>query len=311
MNKIFIPLLGVVLLLGQTSARALSVSFDLFRTGPSGYQIAVFLDATESDFDEFVDGYRLTSPHGAVQVMVSDVEPNGAEAAPFTTYTALIGEVIGEWTLESTVFGLQFETFTVRVQNIGLTSADLSEARLLHPLPNSTITETNPTFQFTGPTDGYIIGLTLSPATGSYPAGGTAVLPGTATTWQPPFSLLPGTNTIFINYLRDVTDLKLRLDPNADGGLNASLYVHSFVIAEFLVGTVGPRITGPVRDGNQLTWSFPTESGKSYVVEYKNDSVDITGWQTLQTISGNGSPKTFSVTPGVSPAARFLRIRLP
>lgn len=67
-----------------------------------------------------------------------------------------------------------------------------------------------------------------------------------------------------------------------------------------------PILFAPTRVGGGFVFSFQTEPGKSYSVS-ASDSLSSPGWQTLTTISGDGSVKV--VTNSVSGVTqRFYRV---
>lgn len=72
------------------------------------------------------------------------------------------------------------------------------------------------------------------------------------------------------------------------------------------VCVAAPVILPPVRNGSNMSFSFATVSGSTYIVQY-TDSLGSPNWQTLQTIPGDGSVHTATV-PLSSPARRFFRL---
>ena len=67
-----------------------------------------------------------------------------------------------------------------------------------------------------------------------------------------------------------------------------------------------PILFAPARVGSGFVFAFQTEPGKSYSVS-ASDSLSSPGWQTLTTISGDGSVKV--VTNSVSGVTqRFYRV---
>jgi hypothetical protein len=98
---------------------------------------------------------------------------------------------------------------------------------------------------------------------------------------------LGGTNT-----------LKVTAPPgSATGSLNANYYM--------LVPAASAVHLSISRTGNTISIQFPTQSGFSYTVLYSG-SLNPANWQTLTTISGDGSVKTATDTMGSSP--RFYRV---
>jgi hypothetical protein len=63
-----------------------------------------------------------------------------------------------------------------------------------------------------------------------------------------------------------------------------------------------------VHTATSFSAEFTTAAGLIYVVEYKN-RLDDSQWQTLETISGDGTPKRFTDT--ATAGTRFYRIRVP
>jgi len=65
-----------------------------------------------------------------------------------------------------------------------------------------------------------------------------------------------------------------------------------------------PAITASILDGN-ISLSFPTQNGSSYTVQYKDNLTDDT-WQTLTTLTGDGSIQT--TTDPADQTQRFYRV---
>jgi hypothetical protein len=70
-----------------------------------------------------------------------------------------------------------------------------------------------------------------------------------------------------------------------------------------------PTIVNVTRNGTNITFSFASVVGQSYTVEFK-DSLSISNWTTLQTISGNGATKIITNSLSAS-AQRFYRVKSP
>ena len=67
-----------------------------------------------------------------------------------------------------------------------------------------------------------------------------------------------------------------------------------------------PTIFAPARTGNTFVFSFQSEPGKTYVVQY-TDSITTPNWQALPVIAGDGSVKTVTHSaPGVT--QRYYRL---
>jgi len=84
--------------------------------------------------------------------------------------------------------------------------------------------------------------------------------------------------------------------PNADVNVNFLM----------LVATAPtPRLTATV-SGGSITISFPTQTGYSYQLQYKNNLTDAT-WSTLTTTNGTGLNVVVPDTT-TGPARRFYRL---
>jgi hypothetical protein len=70
-----------------------------------------------------------------------------------------------------------------------------------------------------------------------------------------------------------------------------------------------PTITGLSFAAGAFSGSFQTQSGFNYVVQYK-DNLNASMWQTLETISGDGTVKSFT-DPGPAGAHRFYQVIVP
>ena len=67
-----------------------------------------------------------------------------------------------------------------------------------------------------------------------------------------------------------------------------------------------PIIFAPAKTGNNFIFSFQTEPGKTYTVQYV-DSVAAANWQNLPNVTGDGSVNTVTNSaPGVD--QRFYRL---
>jgi hypothetical protein len=69
-----------------------------------------------------------------------------------------------------------------------------------------------------------------------------------------------------------------------------------------------PRtLVDSARSGTNFSFSFQTESGSSYTVQY-NDDLRTANWQFLQTVTGDGALQSF-VIPMTNGPQRFFRVR--
>ena len=112
----------------------------------------------------------------------------------------------------------------------------------------------------------------------------------------------------------------MALGPQADGcGPDTFYYIVSDplfsgisageVSVNVLCGPGVITIVNPVKTANTFTASFNTEAGVTYQAQYKN-SVNDLNWTTFDTISGDGTVKTFTDN-GPLPPIRFYRIFVP
>ena len=75
----------------------------------------------------------------------------------------------------------------------------------------------------------------------------------------------------------------------------------------FLTMAVSPTLSTPVLLDAELAYSFATEAGPSYVVEFKSSLTNV-AWTPFQTNVGNGSP--ISVTNMLTGSEGYFRVRL-
>ena len=68
------------------------------------------------------------------------------------------------------------------------------------------------------------------------------------------------------------------------------------------------RILNPHQVSGSLIFEFSTETGQTYTVEYA-DTLPSNNWQTLTTLTGDGTIKT--VSDPASLPSRFYRVRTP
>ena len=71
---------------------------------------------------------------------------------------------------------------------------------------------------------------------------------------------------------------------------------------------VSPAIGSPGFAAGTCTFSFPTEVGPAYLVEYKY-SLDDPSWQVLTNVPGTGGPITITDNDQTNPA-KFYRIQV-
>lgn len=299
-----------LLSIGERLASALDFNVDIssynYSNSIVSYGVSVHLDADFSDFDDFVDGFIVTSPDGMFSLFVSTDSLSASLGFLFPNFPAATAAVYGNWTLEQTIIGLPLDSQTFRVSSAGLSAADYRPAQITSPSFQSTGISPQPIITFSGPPDALDIGISLSPETGTYPNGGFAFLPANASQHTPPFPLSAGLNEVYvIYYLPAGNPEKVVIESPSGVAWNAVFSRACLAFSEFTVGGTELRLLGPERIGAQFRWSFASETGRIYDVLYKDDLNSAT-WLTLQTISGDGGIKSFTVTPGQP--ARFFQV---
>jgi hypothetical protein len=93
-----------------------------------------------------------------------------------------------------------------------------------------------------------------------------------------------------------------------DGGTAGGGFLGVYELAVDVKGTVTPtgvKLSNVSQSGGQIHFGFDSKNGTSYVVQFKNSLADVT-WQTLTTITGDGSTK--SVTDTITGGQRFYRV---
>lgn len=116
--------------------------------------------------------------------------------------------------------------------------------------------------------------------------------------WVP---LMNSNGQMAVVSLGGVETLKVTAPPGpATGSLNA----HFYMFTPF-VPSAAPMSLSASMSGGAIAIKFPTQSGYSYTVQY-SDTLNPASWQTLTTVSGDGTVKT--VTDPVSSSQRFYRV---
>jgi PKD repeat protein len=149
---------------------------------------------------------------------------------------------------------------------------------------------------------------TSSQATFVVSNAGFSTLHGTASITAGAFAILSGTP--YDLPATDSTNLLIRFTPTAEG-VFSNVVVFSSDGGSATNALIGralnpPLILGPAANAANLSFSFPTLAGFTYVVQYE-DSLTPANWQTLQTFGGDGSFKTVTVAFSVA-ALRFFRL---
>ena len=309
-SRTAILLTCTLLFCGERLASALDFNVDIssynYSNSVVSYGVSVHLDADFSDFDDFVDGFVVTSPDGRFSLSVNTDSFSASQGFLFPNFPAATAAVYGVWTLEQTIIGIPLDSQTFRVSSAGLSVADYRPAQITSPSFRATGVSPQPIITFSGPPGATSIGIGLSPETGTYPNGGFAFLPGNASQHTPPFQLSAGLNEVYvIYYLPAGNPEKVIIESPSGVAWNAVFSRACLAFSEFTVGGAELRLLGPERVGEQFRWSFATESGRTYDVLYKDDLNSAT-WLTLQTINGDGGTKSFTVTPGQP--ARFFQV---
>lgn len=139
---------------------------------------------------------------------------------------------------------------------------------------------------------------------------GPGVLTGTATVPGGEFAVLAGTP--FALGGNEATNLVLQFSSPSTGVFSNAVVIVSDggSTTNTLIGRVFGAVVleQAVFDGANLNFSFPTEPGFAYVVQFKN-ALDEATWQPWQTYPGDGFVKLMSV-PVVGQPARYFRLRV-
>ena len=109
--------------------------------------------------------------------------------------------------------------------------------------------------------------------------------------------------TSSVTLARELTDMSIEVVTDKQG--NEAKQEAFDKAIEQATERLTQELLGPERIGSQFRWSFATQAGQTYDVEYKDD-LNTTNWQVLQTISGDGTVKSFTVS--ATGAARFYRV---
>jgi hypothetical protein len=141
---------------------------------------------------------------------------------------------------------------------------------------------------------------TVAPQVDFLPAGGVITNDGWISL-DIPLSTFTGLNSSL-----DLTDLQqlLWIDNEGGGGFTGGIFYIDNVYFYSSTAVAQPLITASL-SGGAIHLSFPTGSGHNYTVQYKTNLTDAV-WQTLTTVSGNGSAQV--VTDPAGQKSRFYRL---
>jgi len=117
---------------------------------------------------------------------------------------------------------------------------------------------------------------------------------------------IPLSSFTAINPSLDLSDLQqlLWIDNEGGGGVTGGIFYIDNVYFYNSSMVAQPSISGTMLGGN-LQLSFATDNTSSYTVQYKTNLTDSV-WQTLSTVSGNGSTQT--VADPKNQQSRFYRL---
>lgn len=109
-----------------------------------------------------------------------------------------------------------------------------------------------------------------------------------------------------INPSTDLTDLQqlLWIDNEGGGGFTGGTFYIDNVYFYNSNAVAQPIISARLSNGI-INLSFPTQNGSNYSVQFKTNLTDSV-WQTLSTLSGNGSTQTVPDT--ANQTSRFYRV---
>lgn len=303
-------LVCLVFLLGRHTGRALDFSIDVssytFSNSIINYGVSVHLDADFNDFDELIDGFMVTSPDGAFSLIVDTESLSASQGLLFPIFAEATQAIYGEWTLDSLVLGLSFESSTFQVSDAGLSILDYRPAQVNFPPFGAVGVSPRTGISFAGPSGVTGINVGLTPATGSYPNNGFASLPASATEYLPTYELNTGLNELYVIYnLPNGNPDQVLIESPSGVNWNAVFTRACVAFSEFTVSGQELRILTVERFGDELRWRFPTEAGSNYDVQFTED-LNANDWELLETITGDGTVKSFQVA--ADPATRFFRV---
>jgi hypothetical protein len=93
------------------------------------------------------------------------------------------------------------------------------------------------------------------------------------------------------------------------GGLSETIGYASAAFSGAQIGAdISPVIIVGSKVGNSFSLSFQGQSGRTYVIEYK-DTLNAAGWTFLQTLPGSGGPMNVMDNTAIGPM-RFYRVRV-
>ncbi len=139
----------------------------------------------------------------------------------------------------------------------------------------------------------------------NYTSSYTFPAPAPAAPWGANLSVFNGVNPNGAWKLFVVDDAGSDFGNIASGWSLALTTGDGLTCCQHILGA--PKIVSTTNSGGNIFFSFASEPGASYFVEGK-DSLSVTNWQLLQTLTGDGTLKTLSY-PIHAPQQRFYRLR--
>jgi len=284
--------------------------FELYNHGdaPANLTGYYLTDAAGNPFKFLIPPGYVIPPHGFLLVWADDQTPTGSGDLHVNFKLSKAGSIIGLFgadgvALDYVTFGAQATDISqgrfpdgstgiiaLNLPSPGTNNIGSNTSPALAPIASRTVT-LGQTVDFTavaGDTDLPPQTLTFSLGAGA-PAGASVNSATGRFLWTP--TAAPATNLISLIV--------------TDSGIPALSATQSFAVTV----VPPPLLGGASVSTGQFTFSWSTNPGQQYQVEYK-DALDAPAWQPIGSpLTGTGSPLTF--TNDFSTAQRYFRVTLP
>ncbi len=247
-----------------------------------------------------VTSYEVESPSGYFFAYNDGLDENYSGYSMQGTLQQVIDEMeAGNWTLYINRNHANERQFFFTVSVNQLTTTNLPPVTITSPAEDATGVANNHVFTWTGPTNFTSLFLSSTLVTNVFTSsGGNTNLSPNATSTVFPNPLLPGTNSVFINYRRNSYSGVTLSDPETASFETLSSWSYSVSLVarqtrRFVVGDAGTsatpvQILNPQSSGTDFSLAFLTQAGRAHTVQSRTN-LTTAPWMTLTNFMGDGN----------------------
>jgi hypothetical protein len=293
----------------------------LLATVPLQVNLSMQIFRDESGFNAYpnisispppVTTNEVDSPNG--QFVGWQGGPYSASSVGKTNLGGVLSECTnGLWTLIVNKGDPTEQRFSFTVSATAVDPNLLGLTTILSPTNNSTGVAPNAALTWSGPAAlGYLVAEIFAPL----PANNRATnLPPASTSWTPPPTLTPGTNTLQVlytsnNYPNIAFTLPLNSSQQSPSDWSASVALISVGHSVFVVSgsaALPAQLLNVQRSGGNLQFSFTPQTGHTNIIE-ATTNLAVGQWTALSNFVGDGTLHQFTFE-ATNPPIRFFRVR--